>query len=82
MLDNIKETWTRSKGASSKLQELNHLERKHARLLLKAEKGDLAAYKEANLLAIKIKSLEDRLQGKANKVIDQYETSGLSIENA
>lgn len=82
MLDRIKKTWAREKSASGKLQELMRLEKEHAALIKKAERGDLEAYKEANLLAIRIKSIEDRIQGKANKVLDQYETSGLSIENA
>jgi hypothetical protein len=72
-MGHIKETWTRGKGASDKLQQLRKLENQRSGLLQKADDGDLEAYKEANLLAIKIQSIEDRLQGKASKVIDQYQ---------
>lgn len=68
----IKETWTRNKGASGKIQELMRLEKEYAALIEKAEKGDVEAYKRANILAIKMNSLEDRLQCKASKVVDQY----------
>lgn len=72
-MDRIKETWTRGKGAADKLQQLRKLENQRSSLLLKADNGDVEAYQKANLLAIKIQSIEDRLQGKASKVIDQYQ---------
>lgn len=67
MLDRIS-----GKVAAERLKELIKLEERRKELIKQAEQGDLEAYNAANLLAIRIKSIEDRIRGKANKVLDQY----------
>ena len=73
-VEGIKDVWTRGRGATDKLRRLSQLQQQHRQLLKRAEGGDEKAYQEANRLAIRIRSVEDRLQGKAAKVLDLYET--------
>ena len=73
-VEGIKDVWTRGRGATEKLRRLSQLQRQHRLLLQRAEGGDVEAYRQANQVAIRMQSIEDRLQGKAAKVLDLYET--------
>jgi hypothetical protein len=72
--------WNRTKGADEKQKALDKLAAEHAGLLKLAERGDLEAWQQANIVAIRMQSIEDRLRGKANKVYDEFAEIDISME--
>lgn len=69
-MEKVKGTWCNKSLQSDVINALEKAEKEYATLQAKAREGDFEAYEAANLIAIRIRSLKDRLQGKAKKVFD------------
>lgn len=65
--------WRRRKGAGMKLSIHHTLSERYESLLKAAEQGSVEAFFEANRVAIRLRSLEDRLNAKSKHIGEHYE---------